>query len=113
MQTFESDYGREPLVVDDLVPTSALRHHLGWTHVGTSDLTVAREIVQLMRDVDHKDGRWTHEIKLQTLRAGLWFHRENRAEYVLVMSDALPTAEAQVAEARRWERIYLLDPTVA
>jgi hypothetical protein len=27
--------------------------------------------------------------------------------------DALPTAEAQVAEARRWERIYLLDPTVA
>jgi hypothetical protein len=86
MQTIESHWGREPLIVDDLVPTVAVRHHLGWTHVGTPDLEVARDIVETMHNVDHGETLWTHEIKLQTLRAALWFHHENQAEYAGVMS---------------------------
>lgn len=85
-QTLTSQWGREPLTVDSLVPTIALRHHLGWTHVGTSDLEVARDIVRTMRRVDHGETLWTHEIKLQTLRAALWLHHENQAEYARVMS---------------------------
>jgi hypothetical protein len=87
MQTLTSQWGQEPLVVDDLVPTVALRHHLGWTHVSASYLTVAREIVEMLqRPVVTDDPRWTHDLKLQTLRAALWMHRENRLEYAGVMS---------------------------
>jgi hypothetical protein len=87
MQTLTSQWGQQPLEVADCVPTRMLRFKLGRTHVGTSDLEVARMIVAAMGTAraDAPDA-WTRQVQRETLQAGLWLHRENRREYGGVMS---------------------------
>lgn len=85
-QTLTSEWGQEPLTVDSIVPTVALRHHLGRVHVGTP----VREVLRETRDAIRKAPKrqqvlWTREIRKQTLAAAAWLHTENRAEYAAVM----------------------------
>ena len=80
MQTLESQYGGPDLTVSDETPTSALRWKLGKTHVMTSD----REVLRMVRDAIKAQGFYTRDQRRQTLRAALWIHRENRAEYLWV-----------------------------
>jgi hypothetical protein len=84
-QTLESQWDREPLTIDSLVPTVMLRHHLGRVHIGTSDLDVARDTWSAIKQAPNQEA-WTREIRRQTLAAALWLHAENRAEYAHVMS---------------------------
>lgn len=79
-QTLTSEYDREPLTVADEIPTAALRHILGWTHVGTPDA----EIEALVRERAAKYG-YTEAQTAETISAALWIHEENRAEYRWVM----------------------------
>ena len=84
-QTLESQYGQEPLTVDALVPTAALRYHLGRVHVATPDVEVLADIEPYVRKAAATDDRWTDEIVGQTLEAALWIHHEGMAEYRFVM----------------------------
>jgi hypothetical protein len=82
----ESEWGRSPLTVDDLVPTVLLRFRLGRTHVGTPTLDVCRDTWKSVKHAADRDPRWTRELRKQTLAAAIWLHHENRAEYHAVMS---------------------------
>jgi hypothetical protein len=79
-QTLTSQYDREPLEVDDEIPTAALRHILGWTHVATPDA----EVEALVRERAERHG-YTAEQTEQTVAAALWIHEEHRCEYRWVM----------------------------
>ena len=83
MQTLESSYGGPALTVADEIPTVALRHKLGQTHVGTPD----REVLRIVRDAIRRQS-YSREQRRETLRAALWIHRENRAEYRWVMGSS-------------------------
>jgi hypothetical protein len=85
-QTLESQWDRDPLTVDQLIPTSMLRFHLGRVHVGTSDLEVARDVWRAMAK---RPNDYTRPVRRETLAAALWIHHEHRAEYMGVMSGAL------------------------
>jgi hypothetical protein len=82
MQTLTSQYDREPLEVADEIPTFALRHVLGWTHVATP----ADEVEAMVREKAAKAGGYTPAQIEQTVAAALWLHAENLAEYTWVMA---------------------------
>jgi hypothetical protein len=64
-----------------------LGFHLGRTHIGTSDGEVLRDTVRAIRKAAAANPEpWTREMRRETLRAALWIHHENRAEYTRVMS---------------------------
>ena len=82
-QTLESQWGLEPLTVAAEIPTVMLRHRLAREHVGTPD----EEIVALVDEaISRAPVAFTAEQRAQTLAAALWIHREQRAEYLAVMS---------------------------
>jgi len=86
-QTLTSEWNREPLTIAAMVPTAMLRFHLGRTHIGTSDGEVLRDTARAIRKAATANPEpWTREIRRETLRAALWLHHENRAEYARVMS---------------------------
>lgn len=88
MQTLTSEWGLEPLTVARKIPTVALRYRLGRVHVMTPD----DEIVAMIKEaIDHGNAHgavpiYTPEQREQTIRAALWIHHEQRAEYAGVMS---------------------------
>lgn len=62
-----------------------IRHRLGREHIGESN----RHILRTLRDAINASPmreRYTREIRHQTYRAGIWYHRENRMEYTAIMS---------------------------
>lgn len=85
-QTLESIWDREPLVCGSEIPTGALRHKLGWTHVSTPD----SDVEHMVREAcDRAPVDYTPAQIDETVRAALWLHEENRAEYRAVMSGRL------------------------
>lgn len=92
-QTLKSEWGREPLRVDALVPTVMLRSHLAHVHVGTPDEDVIAETRAEIERVRSTDDRWTDEIVEQTIAAALWIHHEHRAKHRNVMSGLAETIE--------------------
>lgn len=82
MQTVESQYGREPITIDDKVPTFHVDWLLGRVHVTTSDAEVARNF----RDrLERSDTAHPKQLADDVIRYALWRHAENRAEYNYVM----------------------------
>lgn len=80
MQTLKSAYDRDSLEVPDEIPTSALRYILGSVHVATPP----DEVEKFIRD-RCKRNKYTEEQIELTVKAGLWIHAENLAEYKWVM----------------------------
>jgi len=85
MQTLKSQWDRDPLTVEDCIPTSMLHFKLGRTHVGTPMREVLREVHDAIKRAPNQEA-WTREVRRQTLAAAAWMHLENRAEYARVVS---------------------------
>ena len=86
-QTLISQWGREPLTIRANIPTAMLQFHLGRTHIGTQDGEVLRDTARAIRKAAIANPEaWPRQVRRDTLRAALWIHHENRAEYVCVMS---------------------------
>ena len=85
-QTLTSQYGQEPLTVDALVPTVALRDKLGWTHISTPDSEVEQSTREQIAKISKTHAGWTAELADQTVQAALWLHQENRLLYRWVMN---------------------------
>lgn len=80
-QTLTSQYGQQPLTVDDEIPTHALRWKLGQTHVGTPPADVEALVRERAGGQNYTDSQTE-----QTVAAALWIHRENLGEYRWVTS---------------------------
>ena len=82
MQTFESEYGREPISVDDRTPTFFLDWYLDRIHVGTSDDDIRDDI---LGRIERSEDTFSDSLKDDTIRYALWRHAENRAYLSWVM----------------------------
>ena len=81
-QTFESQYGREPITVDGKVPAFSIDWLLGRVHVGTSDADIESDF---RRRLAGSDTAHPKQLADDVIRYALWRHAENRAEYGYVM----------------------------
>ncbi len=86
-RTHESNWGRESITVDALVPTASIDYHLNRIHVGTPvEELLADTRKRITKVAKGKDAAlWTPERIAQTLAYTEWRHLENRAEYRWVM----------------------------